>query len=169
VSGGQARRVGIARSLILRPRLVVADEPTAGLDVSVQGDLINLMTELQRDFGLTYLLVSHNLNVVRVMADRFAVMYMGQFVETGPAATVFAAPAHPYTRALIDARPRLDPDRLRPPTLLAGEIPSPSDLPPGCRFQSRCPLVDDHCRAVEPPPRDLDDGRTVRCHKPLVG
>jgi peptide/nickel transport system ATP-binding protein len=169
VSGGQARRVGIARALVLRPRLVVADEPTAGLDVSVQGDLINLMTELQRDFGLTYLLVSHNLNVVRVMADRFAVLYMGHFVETGPAATVFATPAHPYTRALIDARPRLDPDRANPPKLLAGEIPSPADLPPGCRFQGRCPLADDHCRAVEPPPTQLADGRMVRCHKPLVG
>lgn len=168
VSGGQARRVGIARALVLRPRLVVADEPTAGLDVSVQGDLVNLMTELQRDFGLTYLLVSHNLNVVRAMADRFAVMYLGQLIEVGPSKTIFTAPAHPYTRALIAATPRLDPDRLQPHALLAGEMPNPSNLPPGCRFQTRCPLVDDHCRAVEPPPITLADGRMVRCHKPLV-
>ncbi|HEV2676132.1 MAG TPA: ABC transporter ATP-binding protein [Aliidongia sp.] len=169
VSGGQARRVGIARALVLRPRLVVADEPTAGLDVSVQGDLVNLLTELQRDFGLTYLLVSHNLNVVRAMADRFAVMYLGQLIEVGPARQIFAAPAHPYTRALIAATPRLDPERTHPPALLAGEIPNPADLPPGCRFQSRCPYVDDHCRAVEPPPAPLADGRIVRCHKPLAG
>ncbi|MDB5363701.1 MAG: oligopeptide transport ATP-binding protein [Rhodospirillales bacterium] len=168
VSGGQARRVGIARALVLRPRLVVADEPTAGLDVSVQGDLVNLMSELQRDFGLTYLLVSHNLNVVRAMADRFAVMYLGQLIEVGPARRIFAAPAHPYTRALIAATPRLDPDRRHEPPLLTGEIPNPADLPPGCRFQTRCPLVDDHCRAVEPPPSELADGRTVRCHKPLI-
>lgn len=168
VSGGQARRVGIARALVLRPRLVVADEPTAGLDVSVQGDLVNLMTELQRDFGLTYLLVSHNLNVVRAMADRFAVMYLGQLIEVGPARRIFAAPAHPYTRALIAATPRLDPDRLRAPVPLAGEMPNPADLPPGCRFQTRCPLVDDHCRAVEPPETALADGRMVRCHKPLL-
>ncbi|HLZ66100.1 MAG TPA: ABC transporter ATP-binding protein [Aliidongia sp.] len=169
VSGGQARRVGIARALVLRPRLVVADEPTAGLDVSVQGDLVNLMTELQRDFGLTYLLVSHNLNVVRAMADRFAVMYLGQLIETGPARQIFAAPAHPYTRALIAATPRLDPDRRHAPAPLMGEIPNPAQLPTGCRFQTRCPFADDHCRAVEPPPQVLADGRTVRCHKPLAG
>ena len=168
VSGGQARRVGIARALVLHPRLVVADEPTAGLDVSVQGDLVNLMTELQRDFGLTYLLVSHNLNVVRAMADRFAVMYLGQLVEVGPARLVSATPAHPYTRALIAATPRLDPDRRHAPAPLAGEIPNPAQLPPGCRFQTRCPLADDHCRAAEPPPTMLADGRTVRCFKPLV-
>jgi oligopeptide/dipeptide ABC transporter ATP-binding protein len=168
VSGGQARRVGIARALVLRPRLVVADEPTAGLDLSVQGDLVNLMTELQRDFGLTYLLVSHNLNVVRAMADRSAVMYLGQLVEVGPSRQIFAAPAHPYTRALIAATPRLDPDRRHAPAPLAGEIPNPAQLPPGCRFQTRCPYADDHCRAVEPPPTALADGWIVRCHKPLV-
>ena len=169
VSGGQARRVGIARALVLRPRLVVADEPTAGLDLSVQGDLVNLMTELQRDFGLTYLLVSHNLNVVRAMADRVAVLYLGQLIETGPARQIVTAPAHPYTKALFAATPRLDPDRAHPPALLAGEIPNPTDLPPGCRFQTRCPFADAHCRTVEPPPQILADGRTVRCHKPLVG
>jgi peptide/nickel transport system ATP-binding protein len=168
LSGGQARRVGIVRALVLRPRLVVADEPTAGLDVSVQGDLVNLMTELQRDFGLTILLVSHNLNVVRAMADRIAVLYLGQVIELGPARRIALAPAHPYTRALIQAAPRLDPDRRQTPELLVGEMPNPSDLPPGCRFQTRCPLVDDHCRAVEPPPTALADGRMVRCHKPLV-
>jgi peptide/nickel transport system ATP-binding protein len=168
VSGGQARRVGIARALVLHPRLVVADEPTAGLDVSVQGDLVNLMTELQRDFGLTYLLVSHNLNVVRAMADRFAVMYLGQLVEVGPARLVATAPAHPYTRALIAATPRLDPDRRHAPAPLAGEMPNPAHLPPGCRFQTRCPLADDHCRAAEPPPTMLADGRMVRCFKPLA-
>jgi len=167
VSGGQARRVGIARALVLRPRLVVADEPTTGLDLSVQGDLVNLLTELQRDFGLTYLLVSHNLNVVRAMADRFAVMYLGQLIEVGPAKTIFTAPAHPYTRALIAATPRLDPDRTETHALLVGEMPNPNDLPPGCRFQTRCPLADAHCRAVMPPETVLGDGRMVRCHKPL--
>ena len=168
VSGGQARRVGIARALLLRPRLIVADEPTAGLDLSVQGDLVNLMTELQRDFGLAYLVISHNLPLVRAMADRLAVMYLGRLVETGPAREVHANPAHPYTRALIAATPRLDPDRLRPPAPLAGEIPNPAAPPPGCPFQTRCPLADERCRREMPETTALPGGRTVRCHKPLV-
>lgn len=170
VSGGQARRVGIARALVLNPRLVVADEPTAGLDVSIQGDLLNLMHDLQGRFGLTYLLVSHNLSVVRTVTDEVAVMYLGRLVEHGPTRTVFARPAHPYTRALIAANPMIDPDRLRKRATIAGEIPSPTALPPGCRFQTRCPKAQTRCRVEDPallpvagPERT---GQSAACHFP---
>ena len=125
MSGGQARRIGIARALVLNPRLVIADEPTAGLDVSIQGELLNLMADLQEKFGLTYLIVSHNLNVVRKVTDRVAVMYLGQIVEIGRTATIFHAPAHPYSHALISANPEIDPAKRREKIVLPGEIPSP--------------------------------------------
>lgn len=168
VSGGQARRVGIARALALKPKLLIADEPTAGLDVSVQGDLMNLMADLQAEFALTYLIISHNLAVVRAVSDRVAVMYLGAVVELGPARDLFERPAHPYTRALIAASPRIDPDR-GPRPVLEGEIPSPLNPPSGCVFHTRCPLADDHCRRVVPETRTLPDGRAIRCHKPLNG
>jgi peptide/nickel transport system ATP-binding protein len=168
ISGGQARRVGIARALVLKPRLLVADEPTAGLDLSVQGEIMNLMGDLQRQFGLAYLIVSHNLSVVRAVSDRIAVMYLGRIVETGDATGIFARPAHPYTRALIAANPRIDPGRTHRREVLAGEIPSPRHPPSGCKFHTRCPLADAHCAAVEPQPRVLSDGRTILCHKPLL-
>lgn len=172
ISGGQARRVGIARALVLRPRLLVADEPTAGLDLSVQGDIVNLLVDLQRDFGLTILMVSHNLDVVRAMSDRVLVLYLGRVVEVGPADQVLSAPAHPYTRALLAAAPRFDPHHRHRVPPLPGEVPSPRNPPPGCAFHPRCPLGDDRCRAEEPAERTtltdgLADGRRVACHKPL--
>jgi oligopeptide transport system ATP-binding protein len=168
VSGGQARRVGIARALVLKPRLVIADEPTAGLDVSIQGDLLNLMADLQREFGLTYLIVSHNLNVVRKVTDRVAVMYLGQIVEIGQTATVFSVPAHPYSHALISANPEIDPAKRREKVVLAGEIPSPLAPPSGCRFHTRCPRMQERCRTEEPKLRPMGIGRSAACHFPLV-
>jgi peptide/nickel transport system ATP-binding protein len=168
VSGGQARRIGIARALVLNPRLVIADEPTAGLDVSIQGDLLNLVAGLQEEFGLTYLIVSHNLNVVRKVTDRVAVMYLGQIVEIGRTATVFHEPAHPYSHALISANPEIDPAKRREKIVLSGEIPSPLDPPSGCRFHTRCPRMQERCRIEEPKLRPMGSERSAACHFPLV-
>jgi oligopeptide transport system ATP-binding protein len=168
LSGGQARRVGIARALALGPRLLVADEPFAGLDASIRGELVNLLNELQRELGLAMLKVSHDLNVVRAVSDRVAVMYLGRIVEQGSSAAVFAAPAHPYTAALLAAAPRIVPGRraLRP--LLPGEPPSLHTPPPGCPFHPRCAYADAACQ-VPPPMLRLADGRDVACVRPLVG
>ena len=168
LSGGQARRVAIVRALILNPALVVCDEPTAGLDVSVQGELLNLMRDLQAEHALTYFIISHNLTVVRRVTDRVAVMYLGEIVETGPTDALFAAPAHPYTAALIAATPAIDPAKRREQVVLQGEIPSPRDPPPGCRFHPRCPQAQARCRREPPAPHPIGDGRTVACHFPLV-
>jgi oligopeptide transport system ATP-binding protein len=168
VSGGQARRVAIARALILEPRLIVADEPTAGLDLSVQGELLNLLLDLQREFRLTYLIVSHNLNVVRRITDRTAVMYLGQIVEEAPTRSLFAAPAHPYTAALLSTIPAIDPANRGRPIVLEGEIPSPTRPPSGCRFHTRCPQAQHRCSAEPPVLRPIGAGRQVRCHYPLV-
>ena len=167
VSGGQARRLGIARALALEPRFVAADEPTAGLDISAQGDLLNLLAELRRDFRLTYLLISHNLDAVRRATDRTAVMYLGRIVESGPTRRLFAAPAHPYTAALIAANPSIDPARRRAPVPLEGEIPSALRPPPGCRFHTRCPRAEARCRVEEPAARPLGEGLWTSCHFPL--
>jgi oligopeptide transport system ATP-binding protein len=168
ISGGQARRVAIARALVLRPDLVVADEPTAGLDVSFQGDLLNLLADLKERFGLTYLLVSHNLNVIRKVTDRVAVLYLGRIAEIGATRAVFGAPAHPYTHALIAANPEIDPTRRRQKVVLSGEIPSPLRPPPGCRFHTRCPRAAERCRAEEPQLRPMRDGASAAaCHFPL--
>ncbi len=168
ISGGQARRVAILRALVLTPDLIVADEPTAGLDVSVQGDLLNLLLDLQRDFGLTYLIVSHNLNVVRRITSRTAVMYLGQIVEEGTTKALFAAPAHHYTAALLSTNPSVDPARRKARIVLKGEIPSVVDPPSGCRFHTRCPRAEARCAAEEPQLRPIGDGRQVRCHFPLT-
>jgi len=167
ISGGQARRVAMARALVLSPALVVADEPTAGLDVSVQGDLLNLLLELQRGMGLTYLISSHNLNVVRRITDRTVVMYLGQIVEQGATGTLFASPAHPYTAALLSTNPSLDPARRRSRIVLQGEIPSVRSPPAGCRFHTRCWQAQPRCVA-DPPVLRMVAGRTVRCHFPLA-
>ena len=166
LSGGQARRVAIARALTLRPDLIVADEPTAGLDLSVRGELLNLMLELRAEFGLTYLMVSHDLNVIRRVSERMVVMYLGQVVEDAPTGAIFAAPRHPYTAALLSARAQIDPARRQHRIVLQGEIPSPVNPPAGCRFHTRCPLVQPRCR-TEVPPLVSDAIGSYRCHFPL--
>jgi peptide/nickel transport system ATP-binding protein len=168
LSGGQARRVGVARALSLSPKLIIADEPTAGLDVSVQGEVLNLMARLQRELGLTYLVITHNLPVIRHISDRIAIMYLGRFVETGRTETVFRRPYHPYTKALIAAVPEPDPDRRREIIKLEGEVPSLANRPKGCEFHTRCPFAQAKCRAESPEPRETADGHWVRCHFPLA-
>ena len=167
ISGGQARRVAIARALILEPALLIADEPTAGLDVSVQGDILNLLLDRHAERGLALLIVTHNLDVVRRAVQRTVVMYLGEVVEDAPAATLFARPAHPYAAAQLSANPANDPAQRRTPILLHGDPPSPADPPPACRFHTRCPAVQARCRAEKPLLRQIEAGRTVRCHFPF--
>ena len=168
LSGGQARRVGVARALALRPRLIIADEPTAGLDVSVQGEILNLMAELQERLGLAYLIITHNLPVVRHVSDRLAIMYLGRIVEQGGSERIFARPAHPYTKALLDGIPQPDPDRRRKTVSIEGEIPSLEKRPGGCEFHPRCPYAQARCREEAPEQRRVEAGHSVRCHFPLA-
>jgi peptide/nickel transport system ATP-binding protein len=165
LSGGQARRVGIARALALAPRLLIADEPTAGLDVSVQGEVLNLLARLRGELGIALLLITHNLAAVRLSAERLGVMYMGRLVETGPTAAVFREPLHPYTAALLAAIPVADPTRHRE-RRIAGEVPSLLNRPSGCEFHTRCPRAEPRCRAEAPEPREIAPGHIVRCHFP---
>jgi oligopeptide/dipeptide ABC transporter ATP-binding protein len=169
LSGGQARRVGVARALALSPKLIIADEPTAGLDVSVQGDILNLLTRLQRELGLTYVIITHNLAVVRHVSDEMAIMYMGRFVERGPTGEIFRNPGHPYTHGLLAAQPVPDPDRRRKNVELQGEVPSLTHRPAGCEFHTRCPHQRDNCRSDRPGPRSLAGRRELLCHYPLTG
>lgn len=166
LSGGQARRVGVARALALKPALVIADEPTAGLDVSVQAEILNLMADLKDRHGLSYLIITHNLALVRHVADRIAVLYLGRLVETGPTRQIFAAPRHPYTRSLIAAEPKPDPRRRRRDLAIKGEIPSILRRPQGCEFHTRCPIAKDICRSAAPALQALGPGHSVRCHFP---
>lgn len=169
LSGGQARRVGIARALALNPELIIADEPTAGLDVSVQGEVLNLLARLQDELGIAILFITHNLNVVRHMTDRMAIMYLGRFVEVGATERIFDHPRHPYTEALLSANPEPDPDAVLNRIELKGEIPSPMRRPSGCEFHTRCRYAQDICSRVFPEPSVSrnDAEHSFKCHFPL--
>ena len=167
LSGGQARRAGVARALALRPELVIADEPTAGLDVSIQGEILNLMTRLKAELALSYIIVTHNLAMIRHVSDRTAIMYLGRIVEAGRTADVFSAPRHPYTATLIASELAPDPRRRRQSLAITGEVPSILRRPPGCEFHTRCPFARERCLSEAPLLTTTTGGRQVRCHFPI--
>jgi oligopeptide transport system ATP-binding protein len=168
-SGGQRQRIGVARALALHPKLIIADEPVSALDVSIQAQIINLLEDLQEEFGLTYIFVAHDLGVVRHVSDRIAVMYLGKVVELAPADQLYVNPVHPYTTALLSAIPIPDPreNAAREPLVLEGDVPSPINPPPACRFHTRCPWATEICSVTEPPLADYGRGRIAACHHPL--
>ncbi len=163
-SGGQRQRIGIARALISQPQFIVCDESVSALDVSIQAEVLNLLMDLQAEFGLTYLFIAHDLSVVAHISSRVAVMYLGQFVELAPTKKLLYTPRHPYTEALMSAIPKVNPDIEMTPVHLKGEIPSPVNPPPGCRFHTRCPYVQDVCRTEMPQWQEIETGHFVACH-----
>ena len=163
-SGGQRQRIGIARALALRPKLIVADEPVSALDVSIQAQIINLLADLQEQFGLTYFFISHAIPVIEHISTRIGVMYLGKLVEVGTSAQICLAPRHPYTQALLSAVPIPDPAAKKQRIVLTGDVPTPINPPTGCRFHTRCPIAVERCKMEEPPLRKLEDGRDAACH-----
>ena len=163
-SGGQRQRIGIARALSVNPDFVVLDEPTSALDVSVQAQILNMLNKLQNDFGLTFLFISHDLSTIRYMCDRVVVMYLGKIVEYADKDDLFERPTHPYTEALLSVIPAPDPDMKRDRIILPGDVPSPANPPPGCRFHTRCPMAKDICAVEDPPLTDRGNGHFVACH-----
>jgi oligopeptide/dipeptide ABC transporter ATP-binding protein len=168
-SGGQRQRIGLARALALRPKLIVADEPVSALDVSVRSQILNLMKRLQKAHGLTYLVISHDLSVVRYLADRIGVMYLGKIVEIGSADDIYKRTVHPYTEGLLNSIPIPNPgiERAKHGAIVGGEIPSPINPPSGCRFHTRCPRASDLCAQQVPPLVGFDTGHLAACHHPL--
>ena len=163
-SGGQRQRISIARALVCNPKFVVADESVAALDVSIQADILNLLKSLQKQLGFTFLFISHDLSVVAHICDNVAVMYLGTLVETAPTKKLFSNPSHPYTKALLSSIPSLDPDESKKAQKLEGEIPSPANPPPGCKFHTRCPMAEDRCRKEVPQWRELSEDHYAACH-----